>query len=150
MISAQHSINQLVSIVFSLSAPDRRSSQETTIRNRETLSSRCRFISLFFLLSGLVLPLLLGSCRRSSPAAEVAAPPQGVPVKLASVDTITLQDSSEFVGTLEARRAVVLRPEIDGRVSQIFVESGDTIAAGGPTAPTAACRWPHPAPRTRC
>jgi len=130
MFFVQHSINRLVSILFFLLTLDRTPGKETTIRNREEFPHCFRSISLFLVFSGLIFPLLLGSCRRSSPAAGLAAPPQGIPVKLASVDTMTLKDSSEFVGTLEARRAVVLRPEIDGRISQVFVEAGDTIVAG--------------------
>ncbi len=82
------------------------------------------------LLSGLLGLLLLTGCRQQGPAPGLAAPPQGVPVKLAAVEAMTLQERSEFVGTLEAKRSVVLQPEIDGRVSQIFVESGDRVGAG--------------------
>jgi RND family efflux transporter MFP subunit len=56
--------------------------------------------------------------------------PRGVPVRLASVETDTFQDASEFVGTLEAKRAVEVKPEIEGRVTRIFVESGDVVTRG--------------------
>lgn len=82
------------------------------------------------LLSGMALVLLTAGCRRGGPPPGMAGGPQAVPVQLATVDATTLRDSSEFVGTLEAKRSVVLRPEIDGRVSQIFVQSGDQVNGG--------------------
>lgn len=48
--------------------------------------------------------------------------PMGVPVKLATVETGNLQETSQFVGSLEAPRSVVLKPDIDGRVTQIVVK----------------------------
>ncbi|MGC9528342.1 MAG: efflux RND transporter periplasmic adaptor subunit [Limnospira sp.] len=56
--------------------------------------------------------------------------PRGVPVRLARVETDNFQDASEFVGTLEATRSAELKPEIDGRVTRIFVESGDRVTQG--------------------
>ncbi|MBD1896429.1 efflux RND transporter periplasmic adaptor subunit [Coleofasciculus sp. FACHB-129] len=67
-----------------------------------------------------------------APNAAAAGQPQGVPVKLSTIETATVQESSEFVGALEAQRSVVLKPEIDGRVSQIFVAEGDRVPAGKP------------------
>jgi RND family efflux transporter MFP subunit len=69
-----------------------------------------------------------------APTAVAAGEPQGVPVKLTTIQTATIQESSEFVGALEAQRSVVLKPEIDGRVSQIFVAEGDRVPAGKPLA----------------
>lgn len=63
------------------------------------------------------------------------APPgqaQGLPVKLEPVQQSTIEESSEFIGSLESRNSVELRPEIEGRVSQIFVEPGQLVAAGTP------------------
>lgn len=59
-----------------------------------------------------------------------AGMPQGVPVKLASVETSTVQELSEFVGTLEAKRSVEIKPEVEGRVIEIFVRPGDTVEQG--------------------
>lgn len=71
-----------------------------------------------------------------APNATAAAvgKPQGIPVKLATIEIGTILESSEFVGALEAQRSVVLKPEIDGRVSQIFVAEGDRVPAGKPLA----------------
>lgn len=77
----------------------------------------------------LLLVFLTGACSRGGPPPGAGGPP-GVPVKLQSVETSTIEESSEFVGTLEAENRVVLRPETEGRVSQIFVSSGSQVAVG--------------------
>jgi RND family efflux transporter MFP subunit len=41
-----------------------------------------------------------------------------------------VRETSELVGTLEAPRAAILKPEIDGRVSEILVKEGDRIQSG--------------------
>lgn len=65
-----------------------------------------------------------------SNSAPVNAQPPGVRVKLSTVETGTIEDSSEFIAKLESRRSVELKPRIEGQVSQIFVSSGDTVALG--------------------
>ncbi|MCT7961970.1 efflux RND transporter periplasmic adaptor subunit [Laspinema sp. D1] len=56
--------------------------------------------------------------------------PQGVAVRLATVEMTNLRETSEFVGTLEAQQAAVVRPEMAGRVSQINVKAGDKVSRG--------------------
>lgn len=63
-------------------------------------------------------------------AGAAAGKPSGIPVKLATIGTESVQEASEFVGSLEAPRSVVLKPEIAGRVSQIVVKEGDRIQQG--------------------
>ncbi|BAY27011.1 secretion protein HlyD [Calothrix sp. NIES-2100] len=66
---------------------------------------------------------------------QAAAPtnaPSGVRVKLAPVETGTIEESSDFIANLESRRSVRLQPRIEGQVTQIFVRSGDTVAEGTP------------------
>lgn len=55
-----------------------------------------------------------------------------VPVELMELEASTIEDKSGFVGTLDAQQGVVLKPEMDGQVVQLFVESGETVAAGDP------------------
>lgn len=57
---------------------------------------------------------------------------QAVPVRLQQIQPGSFQDSSEFVGTLEAQRRVDLKPEIDGRITQIFAAPGDPVTVGQP------------------
>ncbi|HAZ50049.1 MAG TPA: efflux RND transporter periplasmic adaptor subunit [Cyanobacteria bacterium UBA11371] len=65
-----------------------------------------------------------------NPASAQPSGPRSVPVRLAVVQTSTLEESSEFVGTLEAQRTLPLRPEIDGRLSELFVKAGDVVRPG--------------------
>ncbi|MFK8182795.1 MAG: efflux RND transporter periplasmic adaptor subunit [Phormidesmis sp.] len=58
--------------------------------------------------------------------------PPAFPVKVERLQESSLEDSSEFVGILDAQTGVSLQPEANGRVVQIFVSSGDRVAAGDP------------------
>lgn len=71
----------------------------------------------------------LANTKPQAPAAG-AGKPQGIPVKLATVEPQTVQNTSEFVGSLEAPRGVVITPEIDGRITQILVQEGDKVQQG--------------------
>lgn len=65
-------------------------------------------------------------------APGVAAQPPAVPVKLATVATTTVQDSTVFVGTLESPRFVTIKPQVEGRIVQILVKEGDSVQQGQP------------------
>ncbi|KYC38839.1 efflux transporter periplasmic adaptor subunit [Scytonema hofmannii PCC 7110] len=67
--------------------------------------------------------------QQPSPA---SAQPPGVRVKISTVQTGIIEDSSEFVANLESRRSVNLQPRVQGQVAQIYVRSGDTVAVGDP------------------
>lgn len=58
--------------------------------------------------------------------------PQAFPVEVERLQEESVEDSSEFVGILDSQTGVSLQPEADGRVIQIFVSSGDVVAAGDP------------------
>lgn len=59
-------------------------------------------------------------------------PPPGVLVKIQKVQSSSVKTTSTFLGTLEAKQGVVLRPETEGRVTQIFVSAGSNVAPGQP------------------
>ncbi|AFY35943.1 efflux RND transporter periplasmic adaptor subunit [Calothrix sp. PCC 7507] len=63
-------------------------------------------------------------------AGAMAGQPKGIPVKLATMETGSVQEASEFVGSLEAPRSVTLKPQIEGRVTEIVVKEGDRIQQG--------------------
>lgn len=66
-----------------------------------------------------------------NPAPSTAnAQSSGVRVKVSPVQIGTLEDSTDFVASLESRQSVKLQPRIQGQVTQIYVRSGDAIAAG--------------------
>lgn len=91
---------------------------------RPTLRRR---FSPFFLSTALSLSLLGTGCR-PTPEANAAAPV--VPVQLETLQTQSVKESSEFVGNLEAAQIVEVRPEIQGRIDQVFVDSGEEVEAG--------------------
>ncbi|WP_375469079.1 efflux RND transporter periplasmic adaptor subunit [uncultured Nostoc sp.] len=66
----------------------------------------------------------------NAPEGAGAAPQPAVPVKLATVETETVQDSSEFIGSLEAPSSVPIKPQIGGRISQIFIKEGNRVQQG--------------------
>ncbi|NJP12510.1 MAG: hypothetical protein HC866_26100 [Leptolyngbyaceae cyanobacterium RU_5_1] len=51
----------------------------------------------------------------------------GIPVKVAAVGSGVLDDSSEYVATLQSRRSVTLQPQVDGQVSAINVRARDDV-----------------------
>ena len=55
---------------------------------------------------------------------------RSTPVKATPVEISSLQETSEFVGTLEAKRSVRVSSEIDGRVVDILVQEGNLISQG--------------------
>ena len=89
---------------------------------------------------GIVLLLIAGvgfawywwhsRASNARPDAAAASKPMAIPVKLATVQTGTVQETSVFVGTLEAPRSVAIKPQIEGRVSQIFIKEGTRVQQG--------------------
>lgn len=58
--------------------------------------------------------------------------PQAIAVRLNTLESSTLIDSSEYVGTLEATDRVSLAPRTDGRIMSIFARQGDRVERGEP------------------
>lgn len=55
-----------------------------------------------------------------------------IPVTIEQMQPTTLRDQAEFVGTLDAQTGVVLQPEANGRITRIYVSSGDPVTSGAP------------------
>jgi RND family efflux transporter MFP subunit len=79
---------------------------------------------------GFGLRFVLGGRNAGGPPGMMQG--QGMPVQLETVGRSPVQESSEFVGNLESRNSVTLRPEIDGRVVEIGVEPGQQVESGQP------------------
>ncbi|WP_052055557.1 efflux RND transporter periplasmic adaptor subunit [Myxosarcina sp. GI1] len=92
------------------------------------------------ILLGLIVLLLLGyggwrwwqtsQADTSPPAAQ--SQPQAAPVGLKTLQSSTVRETSQFIGSLTSPQSVNISPEIEGRVSQIYVEEGSEVAAGQP------------------
>jgi RND family efflux transporter MFP subunit len=79
----------------------------------------------------LATSLLLNACSEPE---KRATGPQAVPVKLQTLKDDNLINSSEYVGTLEARQRVNLAFRTNGRIAKIFVEEGTQVKQGQPIA----------------
>ena len=69
-------------------------------------------------------------CHQAKQAAPAGAGMQGMPVQTATVTFNPVAQSSEYVATVKSRRSATLQPQVDGRLTQINVRSGDHVKAG--------------------
>jgi membrane fusion protein, multidrug efflux system len=79
--------------------------------------------------------LIAGLLLLPTAAAYSAAPPGGMPPMPVEAQPVTVGEllrSAETVGTLRGNEAVILRPEIQGRVEKILFEEGQQVTAGQP------------------
>jgi len=56
----------------------------------------------------------------------------GVPVKVQTAQSAPVNETTEYVATLKSRDSAVIMPEVEGRITQIYVHSGDRVSAGTP------------------
>ena len=75
-----------------------------------------------------LLFLVVTSCGKQQPEAQ--APPPAVRVEVKDLNSKQVRSSSEFVGSLEAKRKVALAPRVDGRILEIAVQEGDSVKQG--------------------
>ncbi|MEH2243290.1 efflux RND transporter periplasmic adaptor subunit [Nostoc sp.] len=67
---------------------------------------------------------------QNSAPSTANAQPLGVRVKISTVQSGIIEESSDFIASLKSQRSVTLQPRIQGQVTQIFVKSGDPVAPG--------------------
>jgi RND family efflux transporter MFP subunit len=79
-------------------------------------------------ISCVVLGLAIGGCQKKAPP-PAAAGMQAMPVQTVAVTLAPVPQSSEYVATIKSRRSATLQPQVDGRVTQINVKSGDYVKA---------------------
>ncbi|MBA3913268.1 MAG: efflux RND transporter periplasmic adaptor subunit [Acidobacteriales bacterium] len=96
-----------------------------------TNSSFRRPRRLFAALGLLSLMGVGAGCGSGSKAAQAEAP-HAVAVKVQPAKLVPIKDSSEYVATLKSRGTAVIMPEVDGRITRIFVHSGQRVTAGTP------------------
>jgi membrane fusion protein (multidrug efflux system) len=66
----------------------------------------------------------------SAGAGNSAGPAKATAVEVAKVEIQTLVDETQAVGSLRSRQGVMLRPEVGGRVKQIFFNDGQRVRKG--------------------
>jgi len=62
----------------------------------------------------------------ANPKAQGAA---GVPVKIQVAQAVPVNDTTEYVATLRSRESAVIMPEVEGRITAIYVHSGQHVTA---------------------
>ena len=77
----------------------------------------------------LAVAVLATGCSRGDPN---AGGPPATAVKMESARAVPIQDSTEYVAQLKSRNSAVISPQVEGQVVEIFVHSGDRLAAGAP------------------
>lgn len=85
------------------------------------------------ILVGIVLlsSSLFTACNKADTSAQASAPPP-TPVQVQTLQNTTLEDSTEYVGTLQAEQTVNLMPQTNGRIEVILVKPGDRVTQGQP------------------
>ncbi len=73
----------------------------------------------------------LGCSGNASQTAH-AGGPGAMPVKVEEARNVPVNDSSEYVATLKSRDSAVIMPQVEGIVTNIYVHSGDHVAANQP------------------
>ena len=127
-----------------ISSASRRPHEDTTARR--SLLARADSGALLVLsgpLAALVLALSLVACGDATPtpahaatdstqAALAPADPPAIGVEVAVARQDTVETEVSVTGRIEAVHAIELRPDVDGRIVQIFVREGQPVAAGTP------------------
>ncbi|MEH2326607.1 MAG: efflux RND transporter periplasmic adaptor subunit [Nostoc sp.] len=70
------------------------------------------------------------NASNAPPGGPGAGQPMAIPVKLATVQSETVQESSEFIGSLQAPLSVPIKPQVEGRITQIFIKEGNRVQKG--------------------
>jgi len=83
----------------------------------------------------LVLLLVAAGCSgggQGQTAPGGGGAPPGIPVKVQVAQASPINETTEYVATLKSRDSAVVMPEVEGQITQIYVHSGDHVAAGAP------------------
>ena len=74
--------------------------------------------------------LVAAGCQKKAAAPAAGAGMQGMPVQTVAVTMAPVPQTSEYVATIKSRRSATLQPQVDGRLTEIHVRSGDHVKAG--------------------
>src|SRR5882672_5737173 len=82
------------------------------------------------LAAALGLAGLAASCGGDAAKGEQAPGARALPVKIQVAQSVTVSDTTDYVATLKSRNSTVLMPQVEGQITNIYVRSGDRVAAG--------------------
>jgi RND family efflux transporter MFP subunit len=80
----------------------------------------------------LALAALTAACSGDSVRGAAPPGPAGIPVRVQTAKLIPVNDTTEYVATLKSRDSAVIMPQVEGRVTDIYVRSGTRVSAGTP------------------
>lgn len=85
----------------------------------------------------LVLALSAAACNRGAAPAPGAAAPGGrgggpSPVTVVTLQARPIEETSDFISTVRSLNSTSVQPQVEGRITKIFVKSGDVVKAGAP------------------
>jgi RND family efflux transporter MFP subunit len=95
------------------------------------LSARSRAFSVLVLFLSAVF-LLLSTTACTEKKSAQAGPPQAMPVQVKTAAPAKVNETTDYVATLKSRETAVIMPQVEGIITQIFVRSGQRVAAGAP------------------
>lgn len=87
---------------------------------------------------GIVIVLTLALCVGCGRAGPPAPGPgggrggQAVGVQAVALQEKPVQDASEFIATVRSLHSTTIQPQVEGRITKIFVKSGDLVRPGMP------------------
>lgn len=82
----------------------------------------------------LYLPVVLGVLATSGCQGDAAGGP-GMPptaVAIREARAIPIEDVTEYIATVKSRDSAVIMPDVEGRITEVLVRSGQRVAAGTP------------------
>ncbi|HEX3374011.1 MAG TPA: efflux RND transporter periplasmic adaptor subunit [Edaphobacter sp.] len=84
-----------------------------------------------FAMIGIFSGLALSGCQqKAAPPPAAGGGMQAMPVQTVAVSLAPVPQSSDYVATIKSRRSATLQPQVDGRLTQIEVRSGDKVKSG--------------------
>lgn len=88
-----------------------------------------RYRAIVLLVAALAAAAIALGCSNAAQNPH-ASGPGAMPVKVLEARAVPVDDASEYVATVKSRDSAVIMPQVEGQVTQIFVHSGERVAAG--------------------
>src|SRR5208283_2708318 len=96
------------------------------------LSARTPSLILSTIALGFISAVLLIATGCGNSKEAKAAATQAMTVKVQTAKAERVDDTTDYVATLKSRDSAVVMPQVEGIITQIFVQSGEQVASGAP------------------
>ena len=81
----------------------------------------------------IVTAVLSAACNRGATPGAAGGPGRGggpAGVKIQTLEARPIEDASEFISTVRSLHSTTIQPQAEGRITRIFVKSGDVVKTG--------------------